>query len=181
VTVDDWNVVASVRGQAFARARQLLGAVGRVSPTGYYNVFAMRVDDPHGCCDAIARLRDTEPDFDDTIGRVAPVTDMFEFNSDEEFEERSLEALRRFLPRLGGHSFHVRIHRRGRQELQHRQLEEQRLDARLLAELDAANAPGSISFDDPDVILDVETIRDRGGAALWTRADLSKYPFLRLD
>jgi tRNA(Ser,Leu) C12 N-acetylase TAN1 len=47
--------------------------------------------------------------------------------------------------------------------------------------LAAAGTPGSISFDDPDAIVAIESVGQRAGVSLWTREDLRRYPFLRLD
>jgi tRNA(Ser,Leu) C12 N-acetylase TAN1 len=41
--------------------------------------------------------------------------------------------------------------------------------------------PASIDFQDPDAILAVETVGQRGGLSLWTREQLRTYPFLGLD
>jgi len=55
------------------------------------------------------------------------------------------------------------------------------LDEALLETLEHRGTPGRIDFDDPDFILDVETVGQRAGMSLWTREDLHRYPFLKLD
>ncbi len=49
----------------------------------------------------------------------------------------------------------------------------------------AAGGPGGkgghVAFAGPDVILAVETVDNCAGLSLWTRQDLRRYPFLRLD
>ena len=61
------------------------------------------------------------------------------------------------------------------------QEEEQLMDKVLLEALETAGTPGSITFDDPDAIVAIETLGHRAGVSLWTRDDLRRYPFLRLD
>jgi hypothetical protein len=51
----------------------------------------------------------------------------------------------------------------------------------LLEALKKANTPGRITFDDPDAILALETVDCQAGLSLWTRQELQRYPFLRLD
>ena len=41
--------------------------------------------------------------------------------------------------------------------------------------------PGRINFDDPDHVIDIETVGSRAGLSLWARDDLRCYPFLRID
>ena len=55
------------------------------------------------------------------------------------------------------------------------------LDDLILEVLDAAKTPAVIAFDDPDVVIDIETVEDRSGLSLWTREELARYPFLRID
>ena len=59
--------------------------------------------------------------------------------------------------------------------------EERFLDGFLLDKLEQVGSPASISFDNPDAILAIETIGQRAGLSLWTRQQLKDYPFLRLD
>jgi hypothetical protein len=59
--------------------------------------------------------------------------------------------------------------------------EERFLDAALLEALAAAGTPGSITFEDPDAIISIETAGNWAGMSLWTREDLERYPFLKLD
>jgi tRNA(Ser,Leu) C12 N-acetylase TAN1 len=86
-----------------------------------------------------------------------------------------------WLPELAGKSFHVRMHRRGFKGRISSQHEERFLDEILLTSLDKHGAPGRISFDDPDVIIDLETIGQRAGLSMWTRAQRLRYPLLKLD
>ena len=85
------------------------------------------------------------------------------------------------MPQLAGKSFHVRMHRRGFKEALPSQQEERMLDDVLLEALERTGQPGRIEFEDPDLILDVETVDQRAGMSLWTREQLERYPFLNLD
>ena len=50
-----------------------------------------------------------------------------------------------------------------------------------MAALAAAGTPGQISLYDADAVVLIETVGPRAGLALWTRADLARYPFLGAD
>jgi tRNA(Ser,Leu) C12 N-acetylase TAN1 len=75
----------------------------------------------------------------------------------------------------------VRLHRRGFKGRLSTPEEERFLDDALLEALQAAGTPCSLSFDDPDAIIQIETVGNRAGLSLWTREDLARYPFLRVD
>ncbi len=61
-------------------------------------------------------------------------------------------------------------------------LEEERfLGIALLESLKEAGTPGQVAFEDPDVVIAVETIGSWAGISFWDREDMKKYPFIRLD
>lgn len=177
----DWNVVVSVYDRQFVRACRILAQFGRVERTEYYNVLVMKVADRAAFLDALAELVATVPDILGVISRAAPAAETFNFQDAGEFEAKARDVAMTWLPCLAGRSFHVRLHRRGFRGRLSRQEEERFLDQVLLDALEQAGTPGRISFDDPDAILDVETVSNRAGLSLWTREELSRFPFLKLD
>ena len=59
--------------------------------------------------------------------------------------------------------------------------EEKRLDEFLLELTKEGGNPGHITFEDPDVLIAVETVAHRAGLSLWTHEDLQRYPFVRVE
>lgn len=51
----------------------------------------------------------------------------------------------------------------------------------LLEALEARVAPARIDFSDPNAILAVETVGQRAGLSLWSRAAIARHPLLGLD
>lgn len=177
----DWNVVATARDREFAPAARLLQAWGPVQRTAYYNVLVCRVADPAVFAEELAgRLRE-EAGAAEVLARAVPATRTFDFRSAEAFEEGARAAALEWAPELAGRSFHVRMHRRGFRKKLGSQGEERFLNGALLEELERRGGPGKITFADPDAILAVETVGGRAGLSLWSREDLVRYPFLRLD
>jgi tRNA(Ser,Leu) C12 N-acetylase TAN1 len=176
--MSDWNVVVSLRGDCYKRARRLLEQFGTVNRTDYYNVLALKVGDVRGFLNALRQALEPDPALRTCLTRVIPATHVFTFQSVEEFEARAREAAARFAPELAGKSFYVRLHRRGFRGRLGSQREERQLADFLLAALTRAGTPGRITFTDPDVVVVVETIGPRAGMALVTRADLGQYPFV---
>ena len=86
-----------------------------------------------------------------------------------------------WLPELGGRKFHVRMHRRGFKGKLSSQHEEQFLDHFALEKLQEAGTAAAIDFDDPDVVIVVETLGEEAGISRWTRQQLREHELLKID
>jgi tRNA(Ser,Leu) C12 N-acetylase TAN1 len=178
----DWNVLVTARERGFIRTCELMGEFGPIARTEYYNVLVMKVADPTELIDTLADWARKNPTIlADCISRVVPAEGTLTFQSPEEFEAKAREIALGWLPRLAGKSFHVRLHRRGFKGRLSSPQEERFLDELLLTALEEAGTPGSLTFEDPDAVIAVETLGNQAGMSLWTRDDLRRYPFLRLD
>jgi hypothetical protein len=82
---------------------------------------------------------------------------------------------------LCGKSFHVCLRRRGFKGPLSSQNEEEFLAGVLMEALEKSGSPGRITSADPDAIITIETVDCQAGLSLWTREELQRYPFLRLD
>lgn len=177
----DRTVIATTREHGFDRARQLLAQFGQVFRTDYFNVLLLVPDDPESFLDRFAAMARNVPQVMEVLSRVMPAEEGFRFDGPEEFEERATAIVLAWASRLRGKSFHVRMHRRGFKGRLSSQQEERFLDGTLLARLEAEGAAGRIDFENPDAVIDIETIDDRAGLSFWTREELKRYPFLRVD
>lgn len=122
-----------------------------------------------------------DPSVAGALASVIPVLQTFSFQAPEEFEAKARGAVAAFIPALAGKRFHVRMHRRGFKGKLSSLDEERFLDGYLLEALDMARTPGSITFEDPDAVIAVETLGGRAGLSLWTREELRRFPLLHLD
>ncbi|MBZ0157454.1 MAG: hypothetical protein K8I29_14750 [Alphaproteobacteria bacterium] len=179
--MQDWNVVLSVNERGFQEALRKLRIFGPVSKTRFFNVLVMRVDNVPYLLEALRAWNDEDPHFLSFLSRLIPVTRTFVFQTPAEFESRAREAVLEWAAALGGRSFHVRMHRRGFRGSLSSPDEERFLDRALLERLEQGGNPGRISFDSPDIIIALETVEQRAGLSLWTREELQRYPFIRLD
>lgn len=179
--MQDWNVVATVREGGYRRARELLGALGEVAATDYYNVLVLKVASPATFLDDLLELAASDADVERCVARAVPAAQTFLYQSPEDFEREAKSALAQWLPRLAGASFHVRFHRRGFKGRVSSQSEEQTLDAFLMESLAERGEEGCVSFDDPDFIVDIETVGQRAGLSLWSREERLRYALLKLD
>jgi tRNA(Ser,Leu) C12 N-acetylase TAN1 len=107
----------------------------------------------------------------------------FAFESVAEFEDKARTITHRWTDLLAGKSFHVRVHRRtGETSAKLRShTEEVLLNTGILQNLSNTGRPGRVKFDDPDYVLDIETVGPRAGMSIWSRDDVRRFPFLQVD
>ncbi len=179
--MNDWNVIVTVNEGHLVDGCELLQSLGELQRTAFHNVIVMRVDDVAQFVESLPHLLTDHLNATEIISRISPVTDMFTFHSVEEFESRAQETLSKRLAELAGKQFHIRMHQRGWRDKLGECNEEAFLGEMVLLELERAGATCEVEFDDPDVIVAVETLDNRAGVSLWTREQLNRFPFLRVD
>ena len=177
----DWNVVATIHEGHFKAALQFLRTFGELGKTDYFNVLVVKVDDIQRLLDDLRWEFQAAPGLQHVVSRIVPIGVSFDFQEPAEFEANVRQAVTRWLPKLAGASFHVRMHRRGFKGRLSSQHEEQFVDRFIADELSERGATARIDFEDPDYIIDIETVGQRAGVGLWTRAQRLRYPFLKLD
>lgn len=175
------EVVVTLRGREFGRALHELRRYGRVRRTRFFNVLVVEVEDPEAFLEQLRERHERDPALGRWLARVEPLEERFAFGDAAQFEQHCKEALAPHLRQLEGKSFHVRVHRRGLREKLSGHGEEVVIDTWLLDSLAAAGHPGRIDFEDPDAVIDVETLGTRAGASIWSREQLQRFPFLHPD
>ena len=177
----DWNVVATIHEGHFKAALQFLRTFGELAKTDYFNVLVLRVDDIQRFLDDLRWELQTAPELERVVSRLVPTGVNFDFQEPTQFEESVRRVVASWLAELEGASFHVRMHRRGFKGRLSSQHEEQFVDRFIIEALEDRGAAAVIDFVDPDYIIDIETVGQRAGIGLWSRAQRQRYPFLKLD
>jgi tRNA/tmRNA/rRNA uracil-C5-methylase (TrmA/RlmC/RlmD family)/tRNA(Ser,Leu) C12 N-acetylase TAN1 len=175
----DWNVVVSVREGRFQEACRLLASVARPARTGFFNLLALRVEDPVRFLEDLERLAAGRPEAAGILSRVSPAREAFSFASAAEYRDRSARIAEAWAPRLADRAFYVRVRRRGLRARLSSLEEERRLAGVVLDALARAGRSARVRFDDPDAVLVVEILGTRAGMALWTREELARWPWIR--
>ena len=176
-----WNVVVTVHEGYYRRARELLEPLGSVRTTEFFNVLVMQVNDTKAAMEMLKAIMEEKPQAHDAIARFVPVARTFFFSSADEFASKAKEAALAAVGELEGKKFHVRMRRRGFKKRISSMEAETFLDRGLLEELAKRGVAGTISFTDPDAVIAIETVGQLGGLTLFTREELTRYPFLHLD
>ncbi len=176
----DWNVLITVHEKAYGRVRNLLNEFGPIQRTEFFNVLIMRCSYVDEMLTRLSEKIAADPSILTHLARLIPVTDIFSFQTPEEFQAKAKEIALNFVEKLQGKSFHVRMHRRGFKGKISTVEEERMLNEAILKSLEELGTPGHLNFEDPDAILAVETLGQQAGFSIWTREELNKYPFLKL-
>jgi len=177
----DWNVVVTATADAWKEARRFIARFGTVARSDFYNVMLLRIDDMDWFLPHFATATGDGGAAAHGIAHVFPARTAFSFTTREEFEAKARAAAVALAPQLAGKRFHVRMHRRGFKGRISSHDEERLLDTAILEALAASGTPGKIDFDEPDAVIDVESVGNRAGLSLWTREEIERYPFLRID
>ena len=176
-----WNVIATARPMHEAGARVALARLGEICETPFSNVVLVAVDDVGTFADALLKAIADDPPVGRSLARVLPAQHTFHYESLGDLEAITRQLLDDWMQDLEGVTFHVRCHRRGRVNDLDAAEEEDFLGDAILRGLSERGISGRVTFDDPDFVVDVETLNDEAAISMWTRDDLSAYPFLRID
>jgi tRNA(Ser,Leu) C12 N-acetylase TAN1 len=157
-----------------------LSNYGEFHKTGFYGVVLGQVPALEEFFETIRHRRGEQCIAFQDLARVVPLERVFTFETDD-FLAKLCMALRPWIARLAESRFHVRLERRGLKGQIISPDIEQALDAYILDELIELGHSASIDYDDPDAVVAIETIGDRCGAGLITRALKDRYDFVRVD
>ena len=177
----EWNIVITVRYGHYHQACDALSQYAIVYETEFYNVLLLYVPDIASFLDSLLKNAQDDPDFLIPFGRIVPVSHSFTFQEVSELERKAKEVINSFLPQLENKTFHVRMHRRGFKGRFSSPIEERFLDECILQQTETVNKPAKLDFEDPDIIIALETIGQHAGLSCWTRSERQRYPFLKLD
>lgn len=176
----DWNIVVNLHEHSFSRAYLLLEELGKVYQSDFENLLLLKVDSIPSFLEIFNNRLTQEPNLLKEFSRIVPVTSTFSFQSAAEFEAKATETISNWLPELADKSFYVDMHRRGFKGQISSEAEEDFLDRTILEELEKMDSPGQIDFEDPDLLIAVETVSHQAGLSCWTRENLQNYPWLKL-
>lgn len=175
----DWNVLAtSVEGRRDALLLSLR-RLGRFRPGGYRNVVIGLVEDPDVF---LGQVRDALAEnglLPTALAKIVPIEITTPIDAETAVDTLA-SAAEPFLERLGGGSFFVRLERRGLKGRLHSPTVEREIGDRVWRALAARGHTPRVDFADPDAVLVIETVGDRAGLALVSRALRQAFPFVKL-
>jgi tRNA(Ser,Leu) C12 N-acetylase TAN1 len=180
-TMWEFNVLATLaQNGRYSHLLHELSDFGEFHKTTFHGVILGRVADVDDFLETIRHKREEQLIAFQDLGRIVPLETVFTFELDD-FLPRLCQAIRPWLGKLADCRFHVRLERRGlKGEIVSPDVE-QALDTYVLEELADLGHSARIDFDDPDMVVAIETIGDRCGVGLITRDLNERFEFVRVD
>jgi tRNA(Ser,Leu) C12 N-acetylase TAN1 len=176
----EFNIVATMdREGRFGHLMKELSLYGVFHRTEFFGVVLGRVEDAGAFLEKVRQKREKQLVAFQDLGRVLPVDRVFTFQP-ENFLDRVREAVRPYIPRLGGKRYYVRLERRGFKGVIVSPEAEQALDRFIEEELEKEGKSARVDFENPDAVVVVETFGDRCGVGLLTREMMERYTFVRV-
>ncbi|MGA7801667.1 MAG: hypothetical protein WCC36_12740 [Gammaproteobacteria bacterium] len=176
--MQDWNVVVTARDRRFREVLAALEPLGEVAGTDFFNVLVVKAPAGRRLLEDLRRQMARDRVVGAAIAHVVVVEDAFLFQSREQFEASAPALLLKRLAVLAGHSFHVRIHRRGFKGRLSSQIKERRLAQFVQDPLKARGDHTPVRLEDSGYTVLLEIVGQRAGPVLWSRTDRARYPFV---
>ena len=87
--MEAWNAIVTARADRLPKARKGLRALGRVQPTGFYNVLTVTVDETERFLERFEQLVTEHPELAGAVAHIFPALQSFDFSSLGEFESKA--------------------------------------------------------------------------------------------
>ena len=175
----DWNLVVTAQEGAQRELVRELAPLVRLRRTPFRNVRIGKVEDVPEFLAALMEQRERQPFLDNYLARVLPVERTFRVDP-AHFPEDLQREMTTLLDRVAGHSFHVRVERRGHKGAIHTHQTEQALGEWLFDTLAGRGKEPVVEFRDPALVVAVELVGEVGGIGLVSRELRERFPFVRL-
>jgi tRNA(Ser,Leu) C12 N-acetylase TAN1 len=159
---------------------RLLRAYGEFKGSGFRDVIVGRVEDVDAFLDALECVLKEHPARLRHLSQIVPIEKTFQFDLSD-FKQKLLTVILPYADQMENNCrFYVRVKRRGHKgEISSLEVE-QEMAGFILDALEKAGKQAQVKFEDPDKFIIVETIGDRAGVGLITRALRERYPFIRV-
>lgn len=156
---------------------RILNRYGEFKRTQFRDVLLGHVDDTNEFLEALGR---EEPERLRPLSQVVPIDRDFLFDLPD-LSGKLKEAVTPYIDSLAERRFHVRVGRRGHKgEISSLEIEKE-LDAFIMESLAKAGKEAKMDFEDPDLIIIVETIGDWAGVGLISREMKERFHFIKVD
>lgn len=174
-----WNVLATAKDKEQRHLARRLGRFGDFRWTQFRGVLVGRVEDQQAFFEQLRRCEENEPGFLRPLAKMVPIDRLFTFTV-ENLPVVLKQMMGDYADVIASGTFYVRVERRGHAGAFHSRELEQELDRAIVESLTVRGEAPVVSFDNPDVILAVETVGNECGVGALTRALRSRFPFIRV-
>ena len=177
--VREWNTLATSLEGRRPELHAALRPLGSFWGAGYRNVLVGRVPDHQAFFESVRGHLSTDVRLEGALTKMVPVelTGTFEPTA---LAEAATDLVLPHADRVAGQTFYVRVERRGLKGVVHTPTVERLVGEALIGATERCGKPATVRFDDPDVIVAIETTGDTFGVGFLSRALRHRFPFVRV-
>jgi tRNA(Ser,Leu) C12 N-acetylase TAN1 len=177
--MEKWNILATARRREERSVLRLLNTYGEFRGSGYRDVILGCVADVPAFLEALEGVRREAPGRLRSLGQIVPLERNFRFDITD-FRDRVKEAVLPYIDQLESSRFFVRVVRRGHKgEISGMEMEKE-LDRFILESLEDKGKQATVSIEEFEKMIIIETVENRAGVGLVTREMKEKYPFVKV-
>jgi len=175
----EWNILVTAHWGQERKALRFLAQHGEFKSSGFKDVLRGHVEDVDLFLSKLELMRQESPGRIDSLSQVVPLEQTFYFELPD-FMEKLKETVLPYAEKIEDKKFYVRVKRRGHKgEMSSQEIEKQ-IAGFILKNLEKAGKQAHVNFDEPDVIIVIETIANWAGVTLITREMKQKYPLVKV-
>ena len=174
-----WNVLATALEGRRDALLIALRRLGRFRRGGYRNVVVGLVEDHAAFLRGVRDALTSDPLLPTALARVVPIEATVRFDATNAVDTVAAAA-ERFVDRLAGGTFFVRLERRGLKGRVHTPTFERDLADRVWRAMESRGHTPRVHFQDADAVLVVEMIGDDAGIGVLPRALRQEFPFVKI-
>lgn len=176
----NWNIIVTSLPGAGCEYRLLhaLRAMGKFHTTEFKDVCVGHVEDVANFLEATRQAEVEGTPWVKDLGRVIPVEQTFRFTP-ETLADQLKQAVARYVSRISGGTFYVRLERRGLIGQVISPEVERSVADHIFALAEKEGLQVMASFKNADYIVAAETVGHECGVTLLTRDLLQRYPFVQ--
>jgi tRNA(Ser,Leu) C12 N-acetylase TAN1 len=175
----EWNTLATSLEGRRPELHAALRPLGVFWGAGYRNVLLGHVEDHERFFDAVRARLSTDAALEGSLTKVVPVERVATFEAATLVEAAAALVVPE-AARLAGKTFYVRVERRGLKGLVHTPTVERLVGEVAIEAAARCGATPAVRFEDPDVIVAIETAGTAFGVGFLPRELRRRYPFVRV-
>jgi len=174
-----WNVLVATHWGQEKKSLRFLSQHGEFKSSGFKDVLQGHVEDVNLFLDKLELMRQENSSRIRSLSQIVPLERTFYFELPD-FMDKLNETLSSYAEKVGDKKFYVRVKRRGHKgEISSQEIEKE-IAGVVIENIEKAGKQAHVSFDDPDVIIVVETIANWAGVTSITREMKEKYALLKV-
>jgi tRNA(Ser,Leu) C12 N-acetylase TAN1 len=175
----EWNVLVATHWGQEKKSLRFLSQHGEFKSSGFKDVLLGHVENMNLFLDKLELMRQENPGQMNSLSQIVPLERTFYFKLPD-FMDKLKETVSPYMEKVEDKKFYLRVKRRGHKgEISSQEIEKE-IAGVIIENIEKAGKQTHVRFNDPDVIIVVETIANWAGITLITREMKEKYALLKV-